>query len=209
MRLIGSIGLISLIGLIGFSFINRNAGGGPLKQDIMIIYSSGLPSKTISDMKPKDTDAITGATPLAENCKTISEKIASNLKKKGLSIRLTEATQIKHRDEILGAKVIIIGSPARFWNVSWEMKKLFDEKFGEIYVLGKDNEGFANHRMAAFAMAEVEGSARDALEAINKVITDCKGKIAATEIFLTKHSKKEIDQRIKRFSNQIITLYKN
>lgn len=196
--------LISVI--VYFSFIHVSESGVPLKQNILIIYSSGMPSKTISDMEPKEIDTITGATPLAENCKTISERIAAKLREKGLSVHLIEATQFKNRDEILTANVIIIGSPVRFWNVSWEIKKIFDEKFGEIYVLGKTSNGLANHRIAAFAMAETESSARDALEAISKVIKDCKGKLGATEIFLTKHSRKEVEKRITKFSSQICAL---
>jgi flavodoxin len=174
--------------------------------DVLIIYSTGTSFKTISDMNPQEVDAVTTATPEKENCKSIAEKLAAILSLKGLSVRVTEATKIKHRDEVLKAKLIIIGTPGRFGNVSWEIKKLLDEEFGRIYILSKGDRGPIGLKIAAFSMAEIENSAQEALEAINKAVRECKGELVHTITFLTKHSREEIDQRIMKFGNQISTL---
>lgn len=88
-------------------------------------------------MKAKEVDAVTGPTPVKENCRSIAQKLASALRDKKLVVRVAKATEVKHRNEILHPRVVVLGSPARFWNVSWEMKKLLDDQFGQIYVLGK------------------------------------------------------------------------
>ena len=112
--------------------------------------------------------------------------------------------EIKHRDEILRARLVVIGSPAYFANVSWKIKKLFDEQFHRIYLLEKKR--LAKRRIAAFAMAEIEPSARSALKAIKAVVRDCKGRFGPTMIFLTKHSKKEIRKRINQLAQELAGL---
>lgn len=169
--------------------------------DVLIIYSSGTPFKTISDMNAKEVDAVTTPTPVRENCKSIAEKLASALRNKKFVVRVAETTEIKHHNEILRARLVVLGSPAYFANVSWRMKKLFDEQFAKIYVLGKD--GLANRRIAAFSMAEVESSAHAALKAINAVVRNCKGRLGPTMTFLTKHSREEVNRRISRFVEQM------
>lgn len=200
-----------MIGLIIFIFVGVWPMGPACNQatkqkhekgpDVLIIYSSGTPFKTISDMDAKDVDAVTTATPVGENCRTIAERLASILRDKKLAVRVAEASQIKHRNEILGARLVVIGSPAYFWNVSWQIKKLLDEQFSQIYVFSK--ERLAKRRIAAFAMAEIDSSARATLKAIKAVVGDCKGRFGPTMTFLTKHSKKEISRRINRFADQL------
>lgn len=168
--------------------------------DILIIYSTGTPFKTISDMNTKEVDAVTTPTPVRENCKSIAEKLAIALHDKKFVVKIAEAAEIKDRHEILHARLAVIGSPAYFGNVSWQIKKLLDQQFGQIYVL---NKGLDKRRIAAFSIAEIEQSALGAIKAISTVVKDCKGHLGPTMIFLTKHSKKEIAQRINRFADQV------
>jgi len=184
--------------------------------DILIIYSTGNPYdwNSVEDIAKgikteiKDIDAITTPTPLTENCGTIARKLASSLSEKKLIVRAAETMEIKHCNEILQARMVVVGSPAYFGNVSWQIKKLFDEQFHKIYLF--ENGRLSKKRIAAFSMAEVNGSARSALQAIRSVVIDCKGRFGPTMIFLTKHSKMEINNRIEEFSAQLADLvYKN
>jgi hypothetical protein len=180
--------------------------------DILIIYSTGNPYdwNSLEDIAKgieteiKDIDAITTPTPLTENCGNIAEQLAASLSKKKLIVRVAETMEIKHRDEILQARMVVIGSPAYFGNVSWQIKKLFDEQFHKIYLLEKGR--LSQKRIAAFSMAEVNGSARSALQAIRSVVIDCKGRFGPTMIFLTKDSKTEINNRVEEFSAQLADL---
>ena len=43
---------------------------------VLIVYSSGIPFKTISKIKAKEVDAVTFPTPKRWNCRTIAEKLA-------------------------------------------------------------------------------------------------------------------------------------
>jgi flavorubredoxin len=167
--------------------------------DVLIIYSSGTPFKTVSDMKPKEVDAVTSPTPVNWNCKKIAENLGTALGSRKCTVRIANVTEIKHRNEILDARLVVLGTPARFWNVSWEMKKLLDEQFGKIYVMEKNKLG--KKRIAAFAMAEIKGSAEDALEAIERMVGDCNGRFGPTAIFLTEHSRSEVEERIEKFAD--------
>lgn len=180
--------------------------------DILIIYSTGNPYdwNSLEDIAKgietdlKDIDAITTPTPLTVNCGNIARELAASLSEKNLIVRVAETMEIKHRDEILQARMVVVGSPAYFGNVSWQIKKLFDEQFHKIYLLEKGR--LSKKRIAAFSMAEVNGSARSALQAIRSVVIDCKGRFGPTTIFLTKHSKTEINNRVEEFSAQLADL---
>lgn len=195
---------------IGFVHANEEQAKPP---DVLLIYSSGTPLdyysngplfEKIRNRIPREVDAVTTATPLKENCRTIAEKLASALRDKKLVVRVAKAPEIKHRNEILRARLVVIGTPSRFSNVSWELKKLFDEKFSQIGAL--EEKGLAKRRIAAFSMAEIEPSARAALKAIKAVVRDCNGRFGPTMIFLIKDSKKEIRKRINKFVQQLWAL---
>lgn len=171
--------------------------------DILLIFSSGTPYKDIRHFGAGEIDAITMATPTKENCRTIAEKIGSLLRERKLIVRLIEATEVKHRNEILAARLVVIGSPSHFGNVSWEIKKVLDEQFWKIYLL---RERLNKKRIAGFAMAEIKPSADRALKAIEIAVNDCRGRFGPTAIFLTDHSSEEISQRIKKFADQLASL---
>ena len=171
--------------------------------DILLIFSSGTPYKDIRHFGAGEIDAITMATPMKENCRTISEKIASLLRGRQLNVSVIEATRIKHRNEILGARLVVIASPSHFGNVSWEIKKVLDEQFWKIYLLRKK---LNKKRIAGFAMAETKNSADGTLKAIERVVDDCRGEFGPTGIFLTNYSTEEINQQIKTFADQLASL---
>jgi hypothetical protein len=172
--------------------------------DVLFIYSSGTPSEKISNIDGKEVDAVTTPTPLKENCRTITEKLASTLRDKKLVVRVAETSEIRDHSEILCTGLVVLGTPARFWNVSWELKKLFDEQFYMILKCEKDR--LAKRRIAAFSMAEIVPSAEAALKAIKSMVTDCNGRFGPTTTFLTKHSREEISQRINQFADRLAAL---
>lgn len=171
--------------------------------DILLIFSSGTPYKDIRHFGAGEIDAITMATPMKENCRSIAEKIGSLLRERKLNVTVMEATKIKHRSEILSARLVVIGSPSHFGNVSWEIKKVLDEQFWKIYLLRK---GLNKKRIAGFAMAEIKPSAENTLRAIEMAVNDCRGRFGPTAIFLTKHSTEEINQELKNFADQLASM---
>jgi hypothetical protein len=179
--------------------------------DILLIYSSGTPLeyytkkslfRTIRERQPKEVDAVTTATPAHENCRTISGKLGLRLREKGLKVRVANAKDIRDRSEILSSGLVIIGTPSRFWNVSWEIKKLFDEQFSKIGAL--EEKQLNKLRVAGFSMAEIEPSAKAALKAIKATVNDCNGRFGPTTFFLTKHSEKQINKRINKFAEKLL-----
>ena len=165
-----------------------------ISTDILLIYSSGIPHITISDIKPDEFDGVSCPTPEDENMRTVSEKLAAQLQKKNLKVSIIEAGKVKNRIEIINARLVIIGSPSYFGNVSWPVKKFLDEIFGEIYasVKGRLNK----KRIAAFSMAEIVPSANSTLNAIKQAVHDCQGTFGSTMIITTKYSKKEVKEQI-------------
>lgn len=211
--LVQSLFLFPVVGFLGFMMASSKAEEQvKMVPDILIIYSSGTPFnweliKNRTNRSDKDTqelDAITTPTPLVENCKSIAEKLAGALRDRQIIVGVKEVVEIKQRSEILNARMVILGSPAYFGNVSWKMKKLFDEQFHKIYLLEEGR--LAKRRVAAFSMAEIEPSANAALRAIKAVVSDCRGRFGPTKVFLTKHSGKEVKKRIKEFADQLAPL---
>ncbi len=122
-----------------------SAGTGP--PDVLVIYDSGLPSKTISEVTAADNDVMAGPTPKVTNCKTVAQELAATLESRGLVVRVVEASAVKNPKVIHQARVIVLGSPARFWNVSWRMKKFSDEQFGRIYISSKQEFAIEGRRL--------------------------------------------------------------
>jgi len=170
--------------------------------DVLIIYSSGNPYMTISDIKAQNVDAISTPTPRYINCEIIAEKLQAALYQEKIKVRKAESSEIKVRKEILKAKIIVIVTPAYFWNVSWKIKKLIDEQFSQIYILR--NQKNNRRKLASFAMAEIKSSAQDALGVIKRLANDIKWNFGPKEYVLTKYSTYEVDKRIKKFSNKLI-----
>jgi flavorubredoxin len=189
--------------------MSSNLQGQEQKQDkemyeVLVIYSSGFSVEDIYDKSHYQVDAITSPTPLNVSCGSVAERLVFYLREMNIKVRLIEAQEIKHYDEILSASVVAIGSPAYFSNVSWEIKKIFDVQFHKIYMLKKKK--LDRKIIAAFATSEVKSSAMAALNAIEKVIEDCKGDFGPTIIILTGYSKFKVDREIKKFAKKIAKL---
>ncbi len=193
--------LAVLVGCLGTVAACGGQQKPPEPLDVIIIYDSGIPSRSISEMKPGDEYVLAGPTPAATNCETVANLLASAFESRDLSVRVIPAAEIVSQEEVLRSRLVILGSPTRFWNVSWKIKKLLDEVFGGIYVSRKPE--FARQRVAAFAMAEIEPSAEAALGTIRAMVRDCGGKLDHTLIVLTNHSQSEVRRRIRAFAEQL------
>ena len=169
--------------------------------DVLIIYTSGKPHGMISEMDAEDADAVTCPTPRKENMRTVASELGKVLRSRNLSVRITRAEGIQNRNEILDAQIVVLGSPSYFGNMSWQMKKLIDEKFGAIYASGKKRLG--RKKIAVFSMAEVESSARETIRTVGKAIRDCRGVMGPSLTVLTKHKDEEITSRIEEFAGKI------
>lgn len=169
--------------------------------DVLIIYSTGTPVDSPGDLSSEEYDSITLPTPKRENVKTVTEKLGISLRKKNFVVRVVEASEIRHQDELFNARLIIIGSPSYLGNVSWKIKKFMDEFFYRIYSSGKKRLG--GKCIAAFSMAEIEPSAQKTLDAIRTAVGDYRGTFGPTMIVLTKQTEQEIKEHITRFTEQV------
>lgn len=101
------------------SFVNN---GNPLEKlessDFLIIYSHALPSKTISEIRPEEVEALTTATPLDINKKTIAKQVKVEFRFSGYKTQLAVPGEINHTKDILHYKMLIIRSGVRLWNMT-------------------------------------------------------------------------------------------
>ena len=122
-------------------------------KDVLIVYAVGVPYGSISELSAADVDKVSGATPASYNTRTISSELASNLRARGFSVTLTAVENVRSHLEIFEHRVLVAATPVRFWNMSWMMKKFFDEIFERIYVAEKAH--FRHWPVAGIVMAEV------------------------------------------------------
>ncbi|HVX66367.1 MAG TPA: hypothetical protein VHA11_07190 [Bryobacteraceae bacterium] len=168
------------------------AAAGP---DVLIVYDGGPVYKTVA---PAADDAVAGASAAVVNCRTVAERLGAELEARKLRVRLAAAADIHDRRELLAAPLLVLGSPVRFSNVSWEMKRLFDEHLYRIRATAPPE--LAKHRIAGFAVGEVEPAARATLEAMRAAVEDCGGKLEQTRVLLSGTSRVEAARDIREFA---------
>jgi hypothetical protein len=177
------------------------AGNAPSsKPDVLIVYSSG--NKPVGGGQP---DAVTEPTPGSENMKTITGKLAATLSSKKITVRVALAHEIKTSDEIFASRVLVIGSPSYYWNVSWQIKKFFDERFHEM-ASRKDHLG--RHHVAAFTQAGGKDGAELTIKAIREAVVRWNGDFGPIMSLLSANKPEEVKQAVDRFAGEIATLLK-
>ena len=187
-----------------FAIIPSAAGvyGQEKPSRVLIIYSSGNPQGSISNLK---TDAVTLPTPKGMNVRVVAGKLSQSLQNRGLPVRMASASEITGPDEIIESGMVIFGSPAYFNNVSWEIKKLIDEQFIRIYSKEKRLNGL---RIAAFSMAEVIPSAEATLSVIRNTVMDCQGVFGPSMALLAKQPEEEVNKQIESFAEEVFKAIK-
>ena len=178
----------------------------PAREKVLLVYSSGEIFETITDIKdPAALDAITSPTPADRNTDIAAKRIRDNLVRDGLSVRLACVEEFGKEAwrEVLAYDTIIIGSPARFWTMSWETKRFFDLVFGRIYILENKAKG---KTFGLFATAEIESSSATALQAMETIIGDVKGSVALRLNLHREMSQEQFDQEIDKFTASLSVL---
>ena len=178
----------------------KDATTAPANPDILLIYSSGnVPAEG------QKADAVTCATPKNENVKTLATKLAAALTEKKISVRLVEATEVKDYKELLDAKMIVLASPAYFSNVSWSMKKMFDERLGPVYSI---KEKLNKKPTASLVYAHAQQSADAATKIIADTITTCNGEMKASATLLLTQTPDERNAKIAELAEKIVAAIK-
>jgi hypothetical protein len=163
--------------------------------DVLIVYDAGAVYKTIA---PETGVVVAGASSSAVNCKTVAERLGAELEQRKLTVRLALVSDIHDRRELMEPRLLVLGTPVRFSNVSWEIKKLFDEQFYRIFTTSRAE--FARHQVAAFAMGEVEPAARAALDTMRAAVHDCGGTLGETLVLVADTGRVESVRDIRQFA---------
>lgn len=169
-----------------------------IPNSILIVYTSGMPYKTLSDLTPEETDAYTGPTPFDMNIEIISQRLFAKLKDLNYNVKLVKASEVKSYKEILQYDMLVVGTPTYFWGMHWEIKKMMDLHFEKIYVHKRDE--FKKMKHVVFSMAEYGDCAQSANRQMTLAIADCSAKVDTSAIFITKQSRQEYDKQIKDFA---------
>lgn len=177
-----------------------------IPNSILIVYSSGEASKTLSDVKPEEIEGVTGPTPSDMNVAIIAQTLSKHLAAKNYTVRIAKADEIKNYKEFLQYDMLIMGTPTYFWNIHWEMKKMIDECFEKIYVLRRND--FKKMKHITFAMSEYDECAKNANKQMEFAITDCSAKVDKAVVFTAKNTKPQYDEQILQLSIQTDSIMK-
>lgn len=176
------------------------AGSQAKGPDVLIIYATG-------DVPPSTgkSDALTTPTPAKGNMKTLSEKLSASLTGKKLTVRLASVSERIPPKDILASRMVIMGSPSYWSNVSWQMKKYIDEQFTPFYsIKGRMNKTKAG----AFSMAASETSANRTIEVLKELIVENNGSFGPTMVVAGKVTPEETAVKIAAFADQIAEFIK-
>lgn len=180
---------------------------GKIPNSILIVYTSGTPFKSLSDVKPEEyVDAVTGPTPKEMNVKMITYRLADKLKEKNYNVTVMRANEVNNYKELMRYNMIIFGTPTYFWNMHYELKEMIDRHFEKIFVLEREN--FKKIKFMAYAMGEYDLCVIDAIAKIKSAVTDCSGKLDTSMVFVFKKTIPEYDAQIKKLSLQADSLMK-
>jgi len=177
-----------------------------IPNSILIVYTSGEVSKTLSDIKPEEIEGVTGPTPSDMNVAIIAQTLSKLLINKNYTVRIAKADDIKNYKELLQYDMLIMGTPTYFWNIHWEMKKMIDACFEKIYVLRRND--FKKMKHITFAMSEYDECAKNANKQMEFAITDCSAKVDKAVVFTTKQTKPQYDEQILQLSMQTDSIMK-
>lgn len=197
-QILRSIPLLFLLPAVLFA-LAPTVGAKPDPSDVLIIYSSG-------NVPPDGKrDAVTTPTPSAENMKTVAQKLEKALKKRKLSVRLASVEENIPPEELLTAKVLVLGSPAYWSNLSWQMKKYVDETLTPMFSMPGKMKGL---KTAAFSMANLEPNAMKTIDALFDVVTIFQGACGPYMFVLVRQTPEEKQQRIDQFADKIASFEK-
>ena len=196
--------------LISMNF--SSAMGNQAKDEapkVLLVYSSGEPTDWQNLLKnPTVLDAITNPTPIKRNVHKLALHIRDYLEKNGVSVRLARVEDFTKDDwaEIRSYDTVVFGTPSRFWNVSWEMKRFLEQIFIRIKLLSES--GASGRTYAAFALAEILPSSVEALERMAKTISDSGGTLPpALRLSLAlSMTDEEYNKRIDKFLASLVVL---
>lgn len=192
-------GLLVAALIAGCATLSTLAPAQQKPPDVLIIHAGGTP--VTEKVTPANVDAVSCPTPAAVNCKTLAEQTAATLRKKRLNVKAVAAGDVKSRDEILGARLVVLASPSYFGGVSWKLHKLFDEKFFEIHVLG--GERLAKKPFAALIMGKSEPKCAKSVEAAAGIVKACNGTPGPSTIVLVSDGADEVKAKVAKFADEI------
>lgn len=173
--------------------------------EALIVYTVGTPFKTVTDMTASEIDAVTNPTPMSYNTRVIASELGERLEARGLRVRVAEASDVTHED-VLRHRVLVLGSPTHYWNIDWQMKRFLDDRMTPIYVAHK--ESFRGWPVAGFTMAEIQPSADQALERIQRFLKDCGTDLSVSQSFLTVDNEDQYSRSLERLADGIEALAK-
>lgn len=174
--------------------------------DVLIIHGGGTPSEQMGKFTAENVDAVSCPTPVGLNCVTAAAQVAEALGKMNLDVKVLGAEEVAHRNEILGARLVVLASPCYFSNASWKMQKLFHEKFYQIHALG--GERLTKKPFAALAIGGAEPKCAKTIQAMQDVVVSCNGTPGPTAIVLTGKTADEVKEITGKFAEAIAGLLK-
>ena len=177
---------------------------------VLLVYSVGEPVEGfgVERVSNEALDAVTCPTPVAKNTGVAARKIFQGLADKGVAVRLARAEEFAREDwrQLLRYKTIIMGTPTRHSNMSWEFKRFVDQVVHQIYM--QVPERAKGTQFALFATAASGGGPDTAMNTMESFISHCKGTVVRKLSLHSGQTQQEFDESIGQFCGVIAILAK-
>ncbi len=177
---------------------------------VLLVYSVGEPVEGfgVERVSGEALDAVSCPTPVEKNTGVAARGIYQGLTDKGVAVRLARPEDFTRADwrQLLRYKTIILGTPTRHSNMSWEMKRFVDQVVHQIYMQVPDRA--SGTQFALFATAASGGGPGEAMASMESFISHCKGTVVRKLSLHSGQSQQEFDEAIGQFCSVITILAK-
>lgn len=181
-----------------------------MPDSVLLVYSSGTPLEGfgVTTVSNEALDAITCPTPTENNTGIAARQIYEGLTEKGVAVRIARVEEFERKEwrQLLAYRTIIMGSPTRHSNMSWEFKRFVDEVFHQIYMQVPERAG--GIQFALFSTAAHGGGPEETMNAMETFIRHCNGVVVQRLNLNSGQTRREFDEAIRRFCDIMAILAK-
>ncbi len=196
-----SAAVVVFVSLICFQVLSAIAAENN-PPSVLIVYTVGQPSEKFGNFTREDLDAVTTATGVSHNTKTVASDLKQELESRGIQTTIVDALELKSHDIIFEHSVLVLGTPVRYAHIGWEMKKFIDEIMWRVRWL--ESREFAGWPVAVYTMAG--GSGAPALDYIKLIMGFASTSVKAHGDFLATDGPTMKTKKIESLADQIVEL---
>jgi menaquinone-dependent protoporphyrinogen IX oxidase len=200
--------LLAILLFVPVITLAQEVAGIAKTDSVLLVYSVGEPVEGfgVERVSGESLDAVSCPTPVEKNTGVVARRIYQELSDKGIAVRLARPEEFARADwrQLLRYKTIILGTPTRHSNMSWEMKRFVDQVVHQIYM--QVPERAKGTQFALFATAASRGGPDAAMATMESFISHCKSTVVRKLSLHSGQTQQEFDEAIEQFCGVISIL---